>query len=67
MNIKIINEKFANTNFLDSEEVNELIIANKVMVDSLVKLRDLDFVISLPDRLTIVREISGSALKEIGF
>ena len=51
---------------IDAKRIAELEAQNKAMREALVKLRDCDFVISLPDRMDSVRDIARLALDKEG-
>ena len=48
------------TRFSEIEKLQE---ENKIMREALTKLRDCDWIISLPDRMDAIRKIEGEALE----
>ena len=44
-------------------EIEKLQEENKIMREALTKLRDCDWIISLPDRMDAIRKIEGEALE----
>ena len=55
---------YYNQNARSEERIARLEQENKMLREALVRLRDCDWVISLPDRVDEVRAIAREALKE---